>query len=188
MLPEPPAIAVHRTLLEKWRKAMDLVGPGPAEPHFEDANAAVQGLDAAGDWADLGSGAGFPGVALAAWFPQARVRLVERREKRAAFLEQVVAAARLTNASVLCGDTAGLPAASFDGVISRAYKAPAELLDEAARLLRPGGRLVLLLARESAPADARFVRSLERPYTVDGKARSVVALTLRSPPRGQDAG
>lgn len=175
---EPPAIAVHRALLEKWRKAMDLVGPGPVDPHFEDADRAVEGLDAAGDWADLGSGAGFPGIALAARWPDARVLLVERREKRAAFLEQVVAGGGLSNARVRCGDTAALPASSFDGVISRAYKAPAELLDEAARLLRPGGRLVLLLAREEAPEDPRYRRTLERRYTIEGKGRSVVALTL----------
>lgn len=180
MRTEPPAIAVHRALLEKWRKAMDLVGPGPAEPHFEDANAAVAELDARGDWADLGSGAGFPGVALAAWHPEAQVALVERREKRAVFLEQVVAQARLGNARVICGDTAALPAASLDGVISRAYRAPAELLDEAARLLRPDGLLVLMLARESTPSDARYAPAFERAYTVDGKARTVVGLRLRA--------
>ena len=50
MRPEPAAIAVHRALLEKWRKAMDLVGPGPAEPHFEDANAAVASISRAAAW------------------------------------------------------------------------------------------------------------------------------------------
>ena len=53
-----PAILVHKTLLGKWRKAMDLIGPGPMEPHFEDANSAVHGLEAEGNWVDLGSGAG----------------------------------------------------------------------------------------------------------------------------------
>ncbi len=39
----PPERA-HMTLLAKWRKAMDLVGPGPLEPHFEDAALAKAAL------------------------------------------------------------------------------------------------------------------------------------------------
>ena len=62
---------------------MDLVGPGPLEPHFQDAAGAVAGLEAVGRWVDLGSGAGFPGIALAARHPGAEVWLVESRRKRA---------------------------------------------------------------------------------------------------------
>jgi 16S rRNA G527 N7-methylase RsmG len=77
------ALNAHRTLLEKWRKAMDLVRPGrPLDPHFDDARQAVTrlpraahpaGQALAGRWADLGSGAGFPGVALAVLHPGAEV-------------------------------------------------------------------------------------------------------------------
>jgi 16S rRNA (guanine527-N7)-methyltransferase len=166
----------HAALLERWRTAMDLVGPGPLAPHLDDADAAVADLDARGDWVDLGSGAGFPGVALAARWPEARVQLVERRQKRAAFLEQVVAAAGLSNASVHCVDSATLPAGAYDGVVSRAYKPPAELLPEAARLLRPGGLLVLLLAREPAPAAPGWSLAGARDYSIEGKPRRVVVL------------
>lgn len=170
------ARTAHAALLERWRTAMDLVGPGPIAHHFDDADAAVEGLDARGDWVDLGSGAGFPGVALAAAWPEARVQLVERRQKRAAFLEQVVAAAGLRNASVRCLDSATLPAGAYDGVVSRAYKPPAQLLPEAARLLRPGGVLVLLLAREPAPEAAGWSHVRAHAYHIEGKPRSVVVL------------
>ena len=50
---------IHLELLEKWRAAMNLIGPGPAEHHFMDARGAVASLGARGRWADLGSGAGF---------------------------------------------------------------------------------------------------------------------------------
>ena len=136
---------VHARLLEGWRKAMDLVGPGPIEPHFEDACGAVAGLDARGEWADLGSGAGFPGVALAAAWPDARVALVESRAKRSVFLERVLAEARLSNARVCCQRSEELPRAVWDGLISRAYKPPSELIPEAETLLRLGGSLVVLL-------------------------------------------
>ena len=97
-----------------------------------------------GDWADLGSGAGFPGIALAARWPEASVQLVESRRKRAIFLDQVVAAAGLENAVVVRGRTEHLADGSLDGVISRAYKPPPDYLVDAARLLRPGGRAVVL--------------------------------------------
>lgn len=140
------ALDAHRELLGKWRKAMDLIGPGPMEPHFEDALGATEGLDATGDWADLGSGAGFPGIALAARYPDARVQLVESRDKRARFLTKVVRAARLDNASVHRMRTEDLVAGSLDGLISRAYKPPVRvLIEDAARLLRPGGTVALLL-------------------------------------------
>ena len=138
------ALETHRRLLEQWRKAMDLVGPGPVGPHFEDAVGSVLGLPVTGRWADLGSGAGFPGVALAALFPEARVELVESRQKRAVFLRKVVMEARLSGATVVHGRSEALEDGVYDGVISRAYKQPEAYLAYAARLLRPGGLAVLL--------------------------------------------
>ena len=86
---------IHLELLEKWRAAMNLIGPGPAEHHFMDARGAVASLGARGRWADLGSGAGFPGIALAIHNPEAQVLLVESRERRVGFLKQVVRATGL---------------------------------------------------------------------------------------------
>lgn len=147
MTPSAAALLdAHRLLLERYRGAMDLVGPGPIEPHFTDAVGAMTGLDAAGRWADLGSGAGFPGVALAALHPEATVELVESRQKRALFLGKVVRQAPLTNATVLRQRTEELPEGAYDGLVSRAYKPPRRVLvEDAARLLRPGGRVALLL-------------------------------------------
>ena len=139
-----PAEDTHHRLLARWRGAMDLVGPGPLEPHFRDAIGAVSGLEVAGRWADLGSGAGFPGISLAARHPAATVLLVESRQKRTVFLSQVVAAAALTNAAVLRQRVEKLEG-GLDGVISRAYKPPLRYLADAARLLRPGGLAVLML-------------------------------------------
>lgn len=172
--PDPTfALDVHRRLLEQWRVAMDLVGPGPVEPHFQDAIAAVTGLDATGLWADLGSGAGFPGVALAALHPGATVELVERRQKRAAFLHAVLGEARLPNARVVEGDAAKLPAGAYDGLVSRAFLAPADLAPLATRLLREDGRLILLLSREQAdmPAGWRLVET--RRYPLEGRERRI---------------
>ena len=169
------ALAAHRRVLESWRKSMDLVGPGPLDPHFDDANEAVGTLAAAGRWLDLGSGAGFPGIALAAWHPGAVVTLVERREKRAAFLEMVLAESKLRNASVHCGDADAVPA-GWDGLISRAFRAPDDVAKLARRLLRPSGALVLLVAKDDGATPAGFVEERVHAYTIDGKPRRVIVL------------
>ena len=146
---DPRALGIldtHRALLQRYRKAMDLIGPGPMEPHFVDALGATQELAAKGRWADLGSGAGFPGIALAARYPLAHVELVESRDKRARFLSRVVKQGGIDNATVCRVRTETLEAGTYDGLISRAYKPPPRVLTEdAARLLKPGGRVVLLL-------------------------------------------
>ena len=144
------ALEIHRQMLKKWRKAMDLVGPGPLEGHFQDALNAVKGLSPSGRWVDLGSGAGFPGIALAACWPQIDVTLIESRHKRSVFLRQVVAKANLKNATVIQGRTEDVQG-PFDGVISRAYKPPEAYLKDAKRLLGPNGQAVLMLGSEASP-------------------------------------
>ena len=170
----------HSALLEKWRHAMDLVGPGPIEAHFEDAARAVSWLDAQGDWLDLGSGAGFPGIALAARHPQARVHLVESRQKRAVFLREATRRCGLENAQVLHQRSEDLERGRWNGVISRAYKSPERALKEAGDLLQVSGIAVLLLAKlEDPECDGMDVFHVER-YRVDGKERRAVGYRKRA--------
>ena len=100
--PDPPSqvgdpitdlLTIHRNTLERYRQRMNLVGPGPVDLHYADCAEAVRGLDPQGQWADLGTGAGFPGVVLAAQYPELHLDLVDSRRKRCAFLEQVLAQA-----------------------------------------------------------------------------------------------
>ena len=164
----------HRKLLEKWRRAMDLVGPGPLEPHFEDAARAVSWIPAEGHWADLGSGAGFPGVALAARHPDIQVSLVESRQKRAVFLKQVLLQGSLSNAEVLHQRTEGLPRGHFHGVISRAYKPPQEALEEAKEMIQISGIAVLLMAKIAIPSCSGMEMFHVERYLIEGKERSAV--------------
>lgn len=104
----------------------------------------VPGVRAAGRIADLGAGAGFPGLVLAAALPGARVALVESVSRKCRFLERVTEAAGLANVEVVCGRAEEWPAglASCDVVTARAL-APLDVLAEyAAPLLVPGGVLV----------------------------------------------
>jgi len=160
---------IHMALLERWRGAMNLVGPGPVEPHFVDAAGAVEGLDARGRWADLGSGAGFPGVALASRYPQAFVLLVESRAKRATFLRTVVREAGLSNVEIFHGRTEDVPP-GFDGVISRAYRPPELYLGDADRLLSADG-VAVLLSGEPPASFHGWIQASTATYPVEDGTR-----------------
>lgn len=167
---------IHQRLLERWRHSMDLVGPGPLEPHLVDASESVAGLEATGRWADLGSGAGFPGVALAAAWPDARVDLVESRLKRAVFLENLVAEAGLGNARVLRQRAEDLEP-GYAGLISRAFLPPEAYLSLARPLLAPGGRVVVLLGDRGFTPPEGWLSLDERRYAVPDGARRRIVLT-----------
>jgi 16S rRNA (guanine527-N7)-methyltransferase len=166
--------AKHFALLERWRGSMNLVGPGPIEPHFIDSRGAVRGLEASGSWADLGSGAGFPGIALAENHPEATVILVESRSKRAAFLKRVLSETGLANAEVFHGRTEDL-APGLDGVIGRAYRPPGLLLEDADRLLLPDG-VAVILSGEPLPAQAAWqvVRADRYPVPGGDRVRTIL--------------
>jgi 16S rRNA (guanine527-N7)-methyltransferase len=118
-----------------------------AERHLADS---LAGLDVdlinkdGRDLADLGAGAGFPGVALAIALPGAHVRLVESQRRKCEFLARMLAAAEIENASVVCARaeewTEGL--SGNDVVLARALAPQPVVLEYAAPLLRMGGALV----------------------------------------------
>jgi 16S rRNA (guanine527-N7)-methyltransferase len=106
--------------------------------------------------ADLGSGAGFPGLVLAAALPGARVALVESSSRKCAFLERAVVATGLDNAEVVCARAEewreGLGAC--DLVCARAVAPLPVLAEYAAPLLTHGGALVAWKGRRDPAEDA----------------------------------
>jgi 16S rRNA (guanine527-N7)-methyltransferase len=181
--PKRTVSAVHRALLERWRTIMNLVGPGPVDEHFEDCRRGLDGLDPTGSWVDLGSGAGFPGLVFADLFPALQLDLVDSRKKRCTFLERVVLEAGIgERVRVHCERVEDLPASSWDGVTARAFAPPDELGAHAARLLRPGGRLVMFLQLDQ-PLPAGWTVEREHRYTLpDGRTRRTVTLRLDAAP------
>ena len=114
--------------------------------HLADSLAALE-LDvvrAAGRIADLGAGAGFPGLVLAVALPDARVALVESLSKKCAFLERAVDVVGLGNVDVVCARAEewsdGMSA--VDVVTVRAVATLNVLAEYAAPLLVDGGTLV----------------------------------------------
>lgn len=145
------------------------------ELHVADSLAGLR-IDAvrtAGRIADLGSGAGFPGLVLAVALPETEVVLVESVGKKATFLEEAIDLLGLANAEVVGGRAEGWTAGlgTCDVVTARALAALDILLEYAAPLLVEGGSLVAWKGRRSPPeeeaaAAAAQILGMEPPDAV----------------------
>jgi 16S rRNA (guanine527-N7)-methyltransferase len=104
--------------------------------------------------ADLGSGAGFPGLPLAIALPAARVHLVESNARKCAFISHAAEVCRVANAEVVNARAEAWPAGvgTCDLVTARALASLAVIAEYAAPLLRLGGTLVAWRGRRD-PAD-----------------------------------
>ncbi len=152
------ALHAHYQELRRWAPALSLIGPGAAdeivERHYAEALEGLAAIPAdARTLVDVGSGAGFPGVVLAAARPDLEVTLVEPRERRWAFLlsacRRAALPCRCLNVRVGSPLPPELPE-RIDVVTTRALKLPTEVLEALAGRLTPGGR-ILIWAGEADP-------------------------------------
>lgn len=141
--------------------------------------------------ADLGAGAGWPGLALAAALPATRVALVESASRRCRYLARAVEAARLENVQVVharaeewradewlgtrgggvdAGGGTGAGGGGLDVVTARALAALPVVCEYAAPLLRKGGTLVAWKGR----LDADEIADGEAAAEILGLARPEV--------------
>ncbi len=129
-------LEIHHKLLGEWSERMNLVGPKERElfwsRHALDSAQLIKFAPQAKIWADLGSGAGFPGLVVAAFLadqPGTAVHLVESTGKKAAFLRAVA-------------EEAGLPVRVFNERIEDfgAGEGPYDVVT--ARALAPLNRLI----------------------------------------------
>jgi 16S rRNA (guanine527-N7)-methyltransferase len=106
--------------------------------------------------ADVGSGAGLPGLVLAAARPDLAITLIEPMERRTAWLEEERQRLGLDTVVVERSRAEDAEPARFDVVTARAVGALTTLLPLTARLARPGGRLALL---KGAAVDAELAKA-----------------------------
>ena len=126
----------------------------------------VEPLTVAGRVADLGSGAGLPGLVLAACLPEARFDLLESAGRKCEFLSAAIARMRLGNAAVVCRRSeewaGGEGGEAYDAVTARAVGSLATLAELASPLLREGGLLVAWKGARSPAEEAELGRALAR--------------------------
>ena len=98
-----------------------------------------------GSVADVGSGAGLPGVVLAIARPDVQWTLIEPMERRVTWLSEQVSALELGNVEVLRGRAEEVKrSGSFDMVTARAVSAMRTLIPLTAPFVKDGGELALL--------------------------------------------
>lgn len=166
--------------LAKWSQKMNLIAKAPLaeviETHFLDSLTLLPVLDelpATGPLLDIGSGAGFPGLALKIARPALHVTLVEPRQKRVSFLRHVIRTLGLSGIEVVeeriepGQATLKGVARSFPIITSRAFTAIAGFLDCAAALNPPGGAVICMKGRRAPEEIAEWqALSPASPYSL----------------------
>lgn len=155
---------VYASLLKEWNEKMNLtsiVEEGEViEKHFYDSLLLAKYFDFSGKKvADIGSGAGFPGMVIAIFFPTAQVTLIDSTKKKFQFLEEVKKELSLDNVSFYEGRAEEMEKekGSFDVVTSRGFSAMNIFMEVGAPLLKKGGTLIAMKSRkgEEELADSR---------------------------------
>ena len=162
-------------LVRHWNRAYSLVSRRDADRletrHIADSLSLVRWIQGT-RLADVGAGAGFPGIPLAIAGPQWWVTLVERSDKKARFLRQALIELEIKNAEVVRMDVRDFdPGSPFDTVTARAVAKPPEAWEMTRHLLRPRG--CALLQSSSSLADVAFaggrIRRTEALVVGDGE-------------------
>jgi len=115
--------------------------------------------------ADVGAGAGFPGLALAVALPTAQVDLIESVSRKCAFIERAATEAQIANATVL--NTRSEEWATSDGqelyeaVTARAVGRLSTLAELASPLLKPNGVLVAWKGKRDPEEESQLERASE---------------------------
>ena len=162
-------------LLTKWNKVFSLTAI--REPlqmvsvHLLDSLAVLRELPD-GRLADIGSGAGLPGIPIAIAEPEREIVLVEANQKKGSFLRQAMIELGLTNSAVHIGRAeTWRPVERFNVVISRAFAELANFIGNCRHLVATGGVLVAMkggypageLAHGIEGCDCGEVRRIEVP-------------------------
>jgi 16S rRNA (guanine527-N7)-methyltransferase len=125
----------------------------------------VPGLREAKRIADVGAGAGFPGLVLAVALPDTQIDLIESVGRKTAFIQRAAEAAGIPNAFALAAraeDVArGEGRESYDVVTARAVGRLSTLAELASPLLEDGGVLIAWKGRRDAEEEAQMERAAE---------------------------
>jgi 16S rRNA (guanine527-N7)-methyltransferase len=172
--------------LERWNRRYGLVARGDRAHHRIDREQLIvrHVLDSLAAWrtvrsfaqrrqiADVGSGAGFPGIPLAVFLPDSRFTLLEPSAKKVAFLRNVVILANLENVEVVESRLEEVRR-RFDLVVFRAFSPLSRrLLADLRRVLEPNGAIIAYKGKRS-----RIVEELEAAI-LDPKTIDIVAVQV----------
>lgn len=186
---EPPAVdRLFRLLdeLSRWNEAYNLTAivdrPGMITHHLLDSlsiHADVQGARVA----DIGTGAGFPGLPLAIATPERQYTLIDSNNKKVRFVAHAARQLGLTNVTAIHSRVENLDAADpFDTVTARAFASLPDIVARVAPICGPSTRVLAMKGRmpdaEMAALPAGWRVAEARALAVPGlaEARSLIVI------------
>jgi 16S rRNA (guanine527-N7)-methyltransferase len=171
-------------LLLRWNARMNLTAVREAEQivtrHFGESLFAARVLlndRLTGTLADVGSGAGFPGIPLKLWSSATHLTLIESQNKKATFLREALRTLKL-EAEVFHG-RAEQWGGTADLVTLRAVEKFESIVPVAAQLVAPAGRLGLLIGAKQVAAACEMLGerwSWRDPIAIPRSSDRVVAV------------
>ena len=170
------ALENYAKLIRKWSRITNLVGSSSIDElirnHVVDCLSAVPHIDGK-HIADVGSGAGFPGVVIAIMCPHSKVTLVESHQRKCRFLRQVGIELSLDNIAVVAERIeTWCPQGLFDTIVCRGFSSLQKFYDDTSHLHHPACELIAMKAvrsdQEVAALNAPGARVRTIPLTVPG--------------------
>jgi 16S rRNA (guanine527-N7)-methyltransferase len=146
-------------ILKEWNEVHRLTGSVTQFwKNFEDSIYPLGFLEHFDSFVDIGSGAGFPGMALAIAKPEILATLVEPNVKRSSFLRFVTVKLGLKNVKIQSKKIQDIKNQTFDLVVSRAVADVSSLLDWSTNIRNQSSKILLYKGEQSANAsDARIL-------------------------------
>ena len=159
------SLLTYLNLLLRWNRKINLTALRTPEECvtrlFGESLYLARWIELRGQLLDVGSGAGFPGLAIKICRPQLRVTLIESNHKKATFLREVVRSLALTKVDVFCGRAEDYARDRAAVVTLRAVERFDEILPVAASLVGAAGRLALLIGVAQCPRVASLTPDLQ---------------------------
>jgi len=167
---------------------LGLIGPDEAERiwtrHVLNCALIAPDIHPGSRVADVGSGAGLPGLVLAMIRPDCEFVLIEPLERRTRWLTEQVSSLALANVSVFNGRAEEYPEkGSFDVVTARAVKSLKGLIPWVEPLAKNSGQLVLIKGQRVDEEIADAAAVIARHYLVDASSRALGEGKVSEPTR-----
>jgi 16S rRNA (guanine527-N7)-methyltransferase len=177
------ALLAFIKLLEKWNKAYNLTSVRNKEEmaklHILDSLAILPHIKG-GLVADIGTGAGIPGIPLAIFLPETQFTLIDSNSKKTRFVQQAILELKLKNVKVVHARVEKFQTDFlFSTVIMRAFANLQDIMQLTKHLIAPEG---VLLAMKGQCPDEELVNMTEKysiiPITVPGvdAARCIICI------------
>ncbi len=180
-------IRVYIELLLRWNRRISLTAiESPEEivrTHFAESLLATKAVpDLHGRLADVGTGAGFPGLPLRMYIPDLHLTLIEPNAKKCAFLAEVIRALDLKAVEIIQRryEDVRTPDPPFDIVTARALGQFQEFADWAESVLAPNGRVMVWTGPDGkSELERKKSWNWHLPYMIPGSKHRLIVVGSR---------